>query len=302
MRRLESPGSGSVAVAGMAATLLLLLLAAPACGPRRPFPSGLDRAMRRWNEPAEPFRVVGNIHFVGTNELAIFLVTTPAGHILIDSGFDETVPLIRAGTEQLGFRFEDVRILVSSHAHKDHVGGHARVKRETGARIYATAPDAAVIRTGGGGTLALDQTWPAVEVDGLLQDGQTIEIGGTTLVAHLTAGHTPGATTWTTTVEEAGRRLAVVFFSSSTLFKETPLIGNEDYPGIVADFERSYAFWTSVPCDVFLAPHGAFFGIADKRQRQKRGESPSPFIDPDGWKNLIGDQQATFRGRLAGGR
>src|SRR6185295_11815761 len=169
----------------------------------------------------DPFRVVGNIHFVGTNELAIFLLTTPAGHILIDSGFDETVPLVRASVERLGFKITDVKILLASHAHADHVAGHARMRALTGARVLATAPDAALLRSGGGGPLALDMTWPPVTVDGILEDGQKVTIGGTTLVAHLTAGHTPGATTWTTTVEEEGRRLDVLFFSSATLFTET---------------------------------------------------------------------------------
>jgi metallo-beta-lactamase class B len=267
--------------------------------PASPSLAGIPRAMRGWNRPAEPFRVVGNIYFVGTNELAIFLIRTPAGHIVIDSGFEDTVPLVRASVEQLGFKMTDVRILLASHAHIDHVGGMARLKALTGARLLATAPDAAVIRSGGGGPLGLDMTWPPAAVDGILEDGQRVELGGTTLVAHLTAGHTPGATTWTTTVEEDGRSLDVVFFSSATLFRETPLKDNRAYPEIARDFERSYAFWRSVPCDVFLAPHGHFFGLTEKRERQRRGEKPSPFIDPDGWKRLIAEQEAIFRRRLA---
>lgn len=284
----------------------LLALAGGACAPVSPPASpslaGVARAMRGWNRPVDPFRVIANIYYVGTNELAIFLVTTPAGHILIDSGFDESVPLVKASVERLGFAISDVKVLLSSHAHIDHVGGHARMRALTGARVLATAPDAALIRSGGGGPLALDSTWPPAIVDGILEDGQKVELGGTTLVAHLTAGHTPGATTWTTTVEENGRRLAVVFFSSSTLFTETPLVGNQAYPQIAADFERSYAFWTAVPCDVFLASHGGFFGLVDKRERLARGEKPNPFIDPAGWRRLIADQEANFRRRLAAAR
>ncbi|HEX2660239.1 MAG TPA: subclass B3 metallo-beta-lactamase, partial [Polyangia bacterium] len=217
---------------------------------------GLPRAMRTWNEPAVPCKVAGNIYFVGTNELAMYLIVTPAGNILIDSGFDESVPLIQESVRKLGFRFEDIKLLLSSHAHNDHVAGHARVKSLTGARVLATAPDAAIMRVGGGGPLTLGISWPPVTVDEILQDGQTVELGGTVLTAHLTAGHTPGATTWTTTVEDAGRQLAVVFFSSSTLFEETPLRGNRDYPTVAEDFQRSYAIWNALPCDVFLAPHG----------------------------------------------
>jgi metallo-beta-lactamase class B len=200
---------------------------------------------------------------------------------------------------KLGFRFEDIKLLLASHAHNDHVAGHARVKELTGARVLATAPDAATMRAGGGGPLALGIAWRPVVVDEILHDGQTVELGGTVLVAHLTAGHTPGATTWTTTVDEGGRKLAVLFFSSSTLFEETPLRGNQDYPTIADDFERSYAIWRALPCDVFLAPHTGFFHLADKRAAVLRGQVPNPFIDPEGWKELIAVQEANFRRRLA---
>ena len=278
--------------------LLVLVCVAQACTSTH-YPLSVRSAMRGWNRPAAAFRVIGNIYFVGTNELAIYLVTTPAGHFLLDSGLEETPPLIRANVERLGFRFSDVKILLSTHAHADHVAGHAGVKAITGARVLASAPDAAVMRAGGGGPLALDMKWPPVAIDGELGDGQSVELGGTTLVAHLTPGHTPGATTWTTTVEEGGRRLAVVFFSSATLFHEMPLVGNAEYPGIASDFERSYAFWTSVPCDIPLGPHVGFFGLADKRDRLARGETPNPFIDPGGWKRGIAEQQANFRRRMA---
>jgi metallo-beta-lactamase class B len=263
------------------------------------YPSDLKRAMRGWNRRAEPFRIAGNIYFVGTTELSIFLMPTPEGHILIDSGFEDTVPLIQHGVEQLGFRFTDVKILLTSHAHLDHVGGLAKIRELTGARVFATAPDAALMRSGGGGPLALDMTWAPVAVSHVLEDGEEVKLGGTVLVAHLTAGHTPGATTWTTTVTEAQRQLNVVFFSSSTLFDEMPLRHNPEYPQIIQDFERSYAFWKSVPCDIFLAPHGHFFQLEEKHERLARGETPNPFIDPQGWKHLISDQERNFRQRLA---
>ena len=255
--------------------------------------------MRGWSRPADPYRIVGNIYFVGTNELAIYLIATPAGHILLDSGLEDSVPVIAANVARLGFRFSDLKLLLSTHAHADHVAGHARVKALTGARVLASAADAVVIRSGGGGPLALDMTWPATVVDGEVADGQAVALGDTVLVAHLTPGHTPGATTWTTTVNDGERPLAVVFFSSSTLFEEMPLRGNAEYPGIAADFERSYAFWRSVPCDVPLGPHVGFFQLADKRDRLARGEQPNPFIDPAGWKQMIADQEANFRRRLA---
>jgi metallo-beta-lactamase class B len=258
----------------------------------------LPAFMRDWNHPAEPFRIIGNVYFVGTNELGVFLITTPAGHILIDSAFEESVPLIRASVSRLGFAFEDIKILLSSHAHVDHVGGHARVKELTGATVMATAPDAATIGRGGGGPLALAKWRPCV-VDALLKDGDTIVLGGTVLTAHQTAGHTPGATTWTMKVDGGGRMLNVVFFSSATVLDQIRLKDNPAYPNIVYDFERSYAFWRKLPCDVFLAPHVGFFGLDEKRDRLARGASPNPFIDPEGWKRFIADQEKTFRTKLA---
>ena len=282
----------------LALALFGLVYGTQACSSAH-YPRGVQRAMRDWNRPAEPFRVIGNIYFVGTNELAIYLVTTPAGHFLLDSGLEDTPPLIRANVERLGFRITDVKILLSTHAHADHIAGHAAAKAMTGARVLASPADAKVIRSGGGGPLALDMTWPPTPVDAELTDGQAVELGGTTLVAHFTPGHTPGATTWTTTVDDDGRRLAVVFFSSATLFEEMPLVHNVEYPGIAADFERSYAFWKSVPCDVPLGPHVGFFGLEDKRARLGRGEPRNPFIDPDAWTRTIAAQEVGFRRRLA---
>jgi metallo-beta-lactamase class B len=278
---------------------VVLVLGAACASSRAHYPVGVVRAMRGWNRRAEPFRVIGDIYFVGTNELAIYLVTTPAGHILIDSGLVETPPLVKESIEKLGFKPSDVKILLASHAHVDHVGGHAKMKELTGAKVLASAADAAVIRSGGGGPIALDMTWPPAMVDAEVADGQEIALGGHVLVAHLTPGHTPGATTWTTTVDDDGRHLAVVFFSSATLFEETPLVGNAEYPGIVADFEGSYAFWNTVPCDVPLGPHVGFFDLAGKRDRLASGASPNPFIDPAGWKATITAQEQTFRRRLA---
>ena len=275
--------------------LAFLGLLVGSCRSSAHYPLGLKRAMYGWNRHAEPFRIAGNIYFVGTTELSIFLIQTEAGHILIDSGFEKTVPEIQKNVEALGFHFKDVRILLSSHAHLDHVGGHASVQKLTGARIFASAPDAALVRSGGGGPLSLDMTWTPAVVDHVLEDGEKVELGGTALTFHLTAGHTPGASTWTTTVTDRGRRLNVVFFSSSTLFDEMPLRNNPEYPQIVADFERSYRFWRSVPCDIFLAPHNHFYQLDDKRERLARGETPNPFIDPEGFRRLIAEQERNFR-------
>src|SRR5438067_6493332 len=148
-------------------------------------PHDVPWAMRTWNGPFAPFRVAGNVYFVGTNNLGIFLITTPAGHILLDSGFEPNVPALRRSVEQLGFRFEDIKVLLASHAHIDHVQAHALVRRLTGARVLASAADAPVIETGGKGDWAYGTAfaWPPCPVDAIVKDGEKVELGGTTLVA-----------------------------------------------------------------------------------------------------------------------
>lgn len=259
-------------------------------------PRDVPWSMRTLNKPAPPFRVAGNIHYVGTNEMAIFLITTPAGHILIDSGFEAGVPRLRDNIRQLGFRFEDIELVLSSHAHIDHVQGHAEVRRLTGARVLASERDRPVIAGGGQGDWLLEGSyrWTPSPVDGVVADGQRVELGGTTLVAHLTPGHTRGATTWTTTVEEEGRRLAVVFFPSASVLPGMRLLDNHRYPEIAADFRRSFQIWRALRCDVFLGSHAHFFGMADKRERLAAGERPNPFIDPRGYADTIAAAEKRF--------
>jgi metallo-beta-lactamase class B len=289
---------GACARPGLATGPAGPVAAAPASRPAASFST--PEQMRGWNLPVSPVRIVGNVHYVGTNEMAVFLLTTPAGHILIDSAFEESVPLIERNVRELGFRIQDVRILLSSHAHVDHVGGHALMKQITGARVLATAPDAALIRSGGGGPLAFDTRWRPCAVDHELADGEQVTLGDTVLVAHLTAGHTPGATTWTTRVGEGGRALDVLFFSSATLFDGTPLVDNRHYPGIVDDFERSYAFWRAARCDVFLAPHASFFDLEAKRQKRLAAPTgPDPFVAPGEWPAFLAAQEQRYRARLA---
>jgi metallo-beta-lactamase class B len=265
---------------------------------------GVPVAMTSWNRPFAPFRVAGNIYYVGTSSMALFLVTTRAGHILIDSGFEDNVPRLQKSVEALGFRFQDIKILLSSHAHIDHVQGHALVKQLTGARVMASAEDALVIRTGGQHEWMYGDafSWPPCPVDAIVKDGDKVELGGTTFVAHLTPGHTRGATTWTTTVDDEGRRLSVVFFSGANIPPSTRITGNADYPRAAADFEHSFATWKALPVDVFLAAHGEFFDLASKRKRQQTGERPNPFIDPAGYRRTITEAEQAFRDVVASER
>lgn len=257
-----------------------------------------------WKAPVPPRRLIGNIHYVGAIGVSSYLITTPAGHILLDTGFDETVPLIAKSVAELGFNVADIKIMLSSHAHIDHTGGHARMKILTGAQVIASAEDARVLASGGADDfipmpreLILYQP---ITVDRIVGDGETITLGGVTLTAHLTPGHTRGATTWTMTVNEAGRSHQVVFFSSASINPGTSLVLQPAYPGIAQDLETTFAKLRELPCDIFLAPHGGQFAMAEKFARLDRHEeSPNPFIDPTGWKALLDHMEQSFRTQLA---
>jgi metallo-beta-lactamase class B len=278
-------------------SLLLGACALTACAST----GGVPFEMQTWDRPFEPHRVAGNVYFVGRKNLGIFLVTTPAGHILIDSGFEPSVPALRASVEALGFRFSDIRYLLSTHAHVDHVQGHAAVRALTGARVVASSADARSISSGGKDDPYFGDhyRWTPCPVDRVIEDGDKVELGGTTLVARLTPGHTPGATTWTTTVEEGGARLSVVIFPSANILPRTKLVGNDRYPTIAADFERSFAIWRALPCDIFLGAHGVFYDLDHKYQRLKAGGPGNPFVDPAGFRAAIAEAEKSFRAQLA---
>ncbi len=279
---------------------LFVALAGSACASQGAVPS----AMWSWNRPFAPYRVLGNIYYVGSNQIAQFLITTPAGHILLDSGFATSVPRLRANVQALGFRFEDVKILLTSHAHIDHVQGHALVRRLTGATVVASARDGAVVATGGKGEAVYDgvYSWEPCPVDRVVADGDHVDLGGTTLTAHLTPGHTTGAVTWTMQVPGQGagaRPLDVVFFPSANINDGVRLVGNARYPEIADDFARSFATWKALPCDVFLGVHGSFYDMAEKRARQEAGATPNPFLDPAGYRRFVSGAQAHFEAQLA---
>jgi metallo-beta-lactamase class B len=255
------------------------------------------------NLPVEPFRVIGNIYYVGASDVSSFLVTTRDGHILIDSGFETTVPLIREGVRRLGFRFEDIKLLLNSHAHIDHVGGHALLKRLCAAQIVMSEADAATLARGGQGDfLPVDDeviTYEPVNADRIVRDGDEVTQGGVTLRAHITPGHTRGCTTWTTEVEDGGKRLDVVFYGGTTILPGVRLVNNPRYPAIATDFEKTFRLLKALPCDVFLAPHGSMFGLREKAQRRAARESPNPFIDPEAYRLFVTQSEDAFRRTLA---
>jgi metallo-beta-lactamase class B len=250
------------------------------------------------DEPFPPHQVVGNVYYVGSKELATYLITTPEGHFLINSGFEETVPLIRDAVNKLGLKLTDVKYLLASHAHSDHVAGHAAMKKLTGAKVLVMRGDAEVIRSGGVGQyLYADSRWPACEVDQVLDDGDKVTLGGTTLVARRTPGHTRGCTTWTWQAKEGHKKYDVVVIGSPNANPGYKLVGNKEYPEIADDFAKTFKLLKSFPCDVFLGAHGEYYGMAAKYERIKDKEDP--FVDSKGYKEYVELKQKEFETKLA---
>jgi metallo-beta-lactamase class B len=232
-----------------------------------------------------PHKVVANIYYVGTQSLASFLVTTPQGHILINSSYEANVPVLKSSVEALGFTWTDVKILLGSHAHGDHMEGDAAVKQQTGAIVVAMAEDVPALEKMRPG----DKPHP---IDRVIHDGDTVTLGGTTLVAHLTPGHTRGCTTWTMKVQDGGRTLDVVIIGSAGVNPGFVLVNNKDTPQIAGEFRRTFQILRSLPCDIPLASHPAMYNLAVKFQTL--GKGPNPFIDPAGYKAEIDIAQGVF--------
>jgi metallo-beta-lactamase class B len=250
-----------------------------------------------FNHPFPAHKVIGNIYYVGTKELASYLITTPEGHILINSSYEESVPLIRQSVEKLGFKFSDIKILLISHAHDDHAAGSALVKKLTGAKYMVMEGDVPVIEAGGLGDFAYTSRWTPVKVDRVLHDGDTVSLGGTQVTARLTAGHTKGCTTWTMKVPDGGKTLDVVIVGSPNVNAGFKLVNNSKYPEIARDYANSFRVWKSLHCDVFLGAHGAYYGLEEKYPKLKSG-GPNPFIDPAGYKAYIDERSQAFETNL----
>lgn len=258
-----------------------------------------DEVSRSWNQPVKPYRVIGNIYYVGASEVTSFLIVTPKGHILLDSGFFETVPQIKQNIAQLGFRLEDVKILINSHAHFDHAGGLALLKELTGARLMASQADAELLARGGRGDFHFGDrlSYPPVTADRILSDGDMMELGGVTMTAHLTPGHTKGCTTWTMKVKEGLQQYDVVFVGSTTV-PGYKLVDNPQYPTIAADYELTFRVLKSLPCDVFLASHGSFYSMLKKKAFLAQGKKRNPFLDARGYQSFIRQTEKVFREQL----
>jgi acetyl esterase/lipase len=252
-----------------------------------------------WYEPFPAHKVIGNVYYVGSKDLATYLITTPEGHILINSGFERTVPLIQKSVESLGFKMTDVKILLASHAHSDHVAGHALLQKVTGAKVYVMRGDDQVIASGGKGQyLYTTSRWDPCKVDRLLEDRDVVKLGGVTLVARLTPGHTRGCTTWTWRVEDGGKKYDVVVIGSPNVNPGYQLVNNKDYPEIAADFAKTFAVLKSLPCDVFLGAHGSYYGMVERYELLKKGQA-NAFVNPEGYKEYVAQKERAFRKILA---
>jgi metallo-beta-lactamase class B len=253
----------------------------------------------RADGPYPAHKIVDNVYYVGSHDLAIYLVTTPKGHMLINTGFDETVPLIQASVKSLGFQMTDIKIILASHAHADHVAGHARAREASGAKVYVMTGDDKVIANGGKGQyLYTDSRWQPCPVDKVLKDGDKVTLGNTTLVARHTPGHTAGCTTWTATVGK-GKNKKLVVVGSPNVNPGFQLVKNKAYPRIADDFNRTFKVLNSLKCDYFLGAHGNYYGMHAKYPRQKAGAKVSPFIDPAGYRDYIELKEKAFRDKLA---
>jgi metallo-beta-lactamase class B len=257
-----------------------------------------DSASRSWNQPVEPFRMAGNVYYVGASDITSYLITDPRGHIVIDAGFVETVPQIVANIRKLGFDPEDVRVLVNTQAHGDHAGGFNDLKRITRARMLASAEDAKQLQRGGKGDFAWgdDATFPAVTVDATVKHRDTVRVGNTKLVANVTPGHTKGCTTWTLRTTHNGKPLDVMFHCSSSV-PGYKLLNNPNYPNIVSDYRKSFDLLDALPCDVPLSAHGSFFGLTRKREQLRTGQRDA-FIDRSGCRTLVRTARRQFEAEL----
>ena len=251
------------------------------------------------NNPFPPYKIIGNIYYVGADDITSYLITTPQGHIVINAGYEDTVPIIESGIGKLGFKPSDVKTLLNGQAHWDHVAGLRGLQKITGAKIWSSEREVAVLESGG----AKDPRWgrevtyPPVHVDHVVRDGEVLHLGGVDLVAHLTPGHSIGCTTWTMKVTDAGKSYDVVFVGGTTINPGVHFVKDPTWPGIAEDYQRTFQVLRGLPCDVFLGAHGGYYGMQEKVKRMTG--SGNPFIDPQGYRDFIDKSERTFQSQLA---
>jgi len=264
--------------------------------------ASLSAQQPSWTEPFPPHRIAGNLYYVGSKDLASYLIVTPQGNILINSSLESSPPLIRKSIEKLGFKFSDTKILLISHAHWDHDAGSAQILKQTGAKYMVMAEDVPVVESGGRKDFhygkSPEDLYPPAKVDRVLHDGDEVRLGGTVLTAHLTPGHTRGCTTWTMKVVDGGKSYNVVIIGSPNVNPGYKLVGNKAYPQIAQDYEKTFRVLKSLPCDIFLGAHGGYYGMVAKYARLKQ-EGMKVFVDPQGYKDYVADRERAFKTELA---
>ena len=255
-----------------------------------------------WTKPFPPYRIAGNLYYVGSEDLASFLIMTPQGNILINSSLESSPNLIKRSVEKLGLKFTDTKILLISHAHWDHDAGSEKIIKMTGAKYMVMDADVPVVESGGRKDFKYghspEDLYPPAKVDRVLHDGDEVRLGGTVLVAHLTPGHTKGCTTWTMKVTEGGRTYNVVIVGSPNVNPGYRLVGNKAYPQIAQDYEKTFRVLKSLPCDIFLGAHGGYYDMKAKYARMKT-EGVKAFVDPKGYRAFVADREQAFRAELA---
>lgn len=284
--------------------LTLLLTAISVAGVQNP-PAVSSAVVNtsNWNDPEPPFRLAGPIYYVGTQHLAAFLVASPQGHILIDGGMPSTAPVIEKSIRDLGFKPEDIRILLTTQAHYDHVGSHAHFKKLSGAMVQAMTGDETLLRDGGKSDYLFKGDpayhFPRVPVDRVLADGDIVTVGGVRLTARHTPGHTPGSASYEMTVQDGGRDYRVLFTASTTVNPGTRLVKDPSYPNILADFRKTFTVLKSLQPDIFVSGHADFFRLKEKRARMSADNPAQAFVDKDGYRALIAERQKAFEALVA---
>lgn len=269
--------------------------------PAAPEPS--CSACAEWNAPQRPFRIHGDTYYVGPRGLGVVLVTSPEGHVLIDGALPESAPLVMENIRALGFRVEDVRLILNSHAHFDHAGGIAALQRASGAEVAASPASRRVLLRGASGPddpqYGVLPSFPAVERVREVADGETLRVGPLALTAHSTPGHTPGGTTWTWRSCEDGRCLDLVYADSQTPVSAEgfEFTRSEHYPDAIADFERGHAVLEGLPCDVLVTTHPGASRLWERLEARERGDADA-LIDPDACRRYAADARAQLARRV----
>lgn len=251
-----------------------------------------------WDAPSEPFRIAGNVYSVGTEGIGVYLIASPTGHILLDGATEKGAEVVEANINALGFKLSDVKYIIETHAHFDHVGGVAKLKADTGAVFVASPGDRKALENGAhdGDNENGPAKFPAIKVDRVIGDLETVTIGGATMTAHLTPGHTKGCTTWTTDVTEKNIVYSVVFYCSASVAGNA-LVGNKAHPDIVADYRKSFATFKSLKADIPLTNHPFQIDMVKKRVAQKAGKADA-FVDREALPKLVAAQEKAFEAEL----